>query len=478
MATSDPGELIYQERRRRGWSKARLCDEIQSWEYRHGNGDVLGLNPNYVREWETNKRSVSDFYAPKLAAVLGIPIEAFVDRRTRRGRSTLPSPGDRTLPTSPATGGVNQTAVAPLAVALETRDRLLQQWGDLALIGPLGQRLLAKILEPQRSLIVHRRTWLKLFGATSAAAVVELLRGDTAVAAQPLNMEPTTLNTLESLALRYQTMYHSTPPAELLIPVTAHLEIVDDLAKVASGEGQGRLLRNHSQVALLAGRLSFFDLREPMSARAYYGMALDAAREAGDPHLSAATLGHMSFVSAAGGGFTAAIDLLEGADGYASRLTILPSWLAAVEAEIRAKARQSKASLDAIDRAESALVVAQEVPAWMDYYDQTRLNGFKGFAYLTAGKPDEARTALSEALAALDASAVKQRAVFQTDLATIYVHEGEIDQGADLAGQAAVGLTRAGYATSKERLQEFRELVQPWHDRESVKEQDERLALI
>jgi hypothetical protein len=44
----------------------------------------------------------------------------------------------------------------------------------------------------------------------------------------------------------------------------------------------------------------------------------------------------------------------------------------------------------------------------MDYYDQTRLNGFKGFAYLAAGRPDEARSALSDALAALDTDAVKQ----------------------------------------------------------------------
>jgi transcriptional regulator with XRE-family HTH domain/tetratricopeptide (TPR) repeat protein len=455
-----------------------LCDEIQSWEYRHGNGDVLGLNPNYVREWETGKRSVSDYYAPKLAAVLGIPIEAFVDRRTRRGRSTAPGPGGPMRPDSPITDRVDQTVAAPLAVALGMRDRLLQQWGDLTLLGPLGQRLLAKILEPQRSLIVHRRTWLKLFGSASAVALLELLPSDPAVAAQPLDLKPPTLNTLESLALRYQAMYHSTPPAELLIPVTAHLEIVDDLAKGGSGETQRRLLRNHSQVALLAGRLSFFDLRDPMGARAYYGMALDAAREAGDPYLSAATLGHMSFVPAAGGAFTAAIDLLDGAGKYASKLTVLPSWLAAVEAEIRAKAGQTKASLNAIARAENALAVTHELPIWMDYYDQTRLEGFKGFAYLSGGKPEEARTALSEALATLDIAALKQRAVFLTDLATTYVHEGEIDKSCELAGEAAVELTRAGYATSKARLHEFRDLVEPWHDRASVKDLDERLALI
>jgi len=347
----------------------------------------------------------------------------------------------------------------------------------LVLLGQVGQRLLAKILEPQRSLIVDRRTMLKLVGTASAAASLELLRNDAAVAAQPLESEPTTIHVLESLALRYQTMYHSTPPAELMIPVTAHLEIVDELATSASGQMRQRLLRNHSQVALLAGRLSFFDLYDPMAARAYYSTALDSSREAGDPHLSAATLGHMSFVPAASGGLGAAVDLLKGAEKYAVKGTLLPSWLAAVEAEIRAKAGETRASLIAIDRAEVSLV-ADEMPTWMDYYDATRLKGFKGFAYLAAGRPEEARATLSDALATLDAGAVKQRAVFLADLATTFVHEGEVDKACELAGEATVALTKAGYATSAARLHQFRELVRPWQDRASVKELDERLALV
>jgi hypothetical protein len=83
----------------------------------------------------------------------------------------------------------------------------------------------------------------------------------------------------------------------------------------------------------LAGRLAFFDLRDPMSARAYYGAALDSSREADDPHLAAATLGHLSFVPAASGGFNAAADLLEGANKSAAKITVLPSWLASVEAD-------------------------------------------------------------------------------------------------------------------------------------------------
>jgi hypothetical protein len=374
------------------------------------------------------------------------------------------------------------TAEASLA-SPGMRERLLQEWADLAMLGTLGQRLLAKILEPRRTLIMDRRTMIKLLGTGSAAALLEQLRDSGGVASAeaqpPLVLEPTSTYIVDSLALRYQHMYHSTAPAELMIPVTAHLELVDELARSApAGLQRQEVLRNYSQVALLAGRLSFFDLHDPGSARAYYGMSLDSAREVGDPHLAAVTLGHMSFIPAATRSFRAAIDLLEGANENASGSTIVPSWLAAVESEIRSKAGETSAALAAVERAEAALVPAKEIPTWMDYYDVTRLNGFKGFAYLAAGQVGQAEMTLQAAVACLEAGAVKQRSVLLTDLATAYVHEGEVDKGCELACEAAVTLARAGYETSAERLREFRELVRPWQDRGSVKDLDERLGLV
>ena len=132
MAASDPGDLIYRQRRQRGWSKAQLCEEIQSWEYRHGNEETLGLNPNYVREWERGERSVSDHYAPKLAAVLGILIEIFVDRRSRRGRVAVSREDEAPRPASSAPAGSDGVAPALSSSATSTRGRLLQQWSDLA----------------------------------------------------------------------------------------------------------------------------------------------------------------------------------------------------------------------------------------------------------------------------------------------------------------------------------------------------------
>lgn len=85
---------------------------------------------------------------------------------------------------------------------------------------------------------------------------------------------------------------------------------------------------------------------------------------------------------------------------------------------------------------------------------------------------------LSAALASLDHGAVKQRAVFLADLATTHVKDGEVDKGCELAGEAAAALATAGYATSADRLREFRTLVDPWQDRASVKDLDELLARI
>ena len=63
------------------------------------------------------------------------------------------------------------------------------------------------------------------------------------------------------------------------------------------------------------------------------------------------------------------------------------------------------------------------------------------------------------------------------DFSNYFVKLG--NPAADYAGPMTCdALTKAGYATSVERLHDFRALVRPWQDRSSVKELDARLALI
>ena len=102
--------------------------------------------------------------------------------------------------------------------------------------------------------------------------------------------------------------------------------------------------------ATLAGRLAFFDLHDPMGARAYYNLALEAAREAGDHLQAAAALGHTAFIPAADGSYEAALDYLRGAAVHVERQPHGPvsSWLAAIESEMHTNAGATARALAAV----------------------------------------------------------------------------------------------------------------------------------
>ena len=143
-------------------------------------------------------------------------------------------------------------------------------------------------------------------------------------------------------------------------------------------------------------------------------------------------------------------------------------------------AGEPTAALAAVDRARDALTrpgLNAELP-WFDYYDATRLAGFAGYATLRAGQYDDARAALTDALRSLPRSAVKQRAVFLADLATVELHGGDLDHACRIAGDAAEQLYQAGYATGAGRLREFRAAVDQWKTSRLVRRLDEQLATL
>lgn len=294
---------------------------------------------------------------------------------------------------------------------------------------------------------------------------------------------PETVQCLDRLIGNYEALYHDTAPAVLLTPVVAHLETMcDGLRQATSPALRRALLAHRARLATLAGRLAFFDLREPMTARAYYGLALEAAQEAGDDHLAASALGHMAFIPAADYGFVAALDYLRGAEQHLARDAHGPlsSWLAAIESEMHTKAGSRSAALAAIDRAREELArpgPARTLP-WFDYYDETRLAGFAGYAELEASRFDDARKSLTEALDPLPPTAVKQRAVFLTDFATVHLSEGDIDEACRMAAGAAEELHHSGYAIGSDRLRQFRGAADPWSSSVPVRLLDEQLAAI
>ncbi len=127
MVPLDPHDELRQARLRRGWLRPELVDKLQQWEDEHGSGKPLPVDRNYVYRWETGKRGVSEFYAIRLEAVLGIPRERLIDRRSRRRNETV-----RKTPSAVPPATVSRPGDAPADVVPSTPDAAEDLRRDLA----------------------------------------------------------------------------------------------------------------------------------------------------------------------------------------------------------------------------------------------------------------------------------------------------------------------------------------------------------
>jgi transcriptional regulator with XRE-family HTH domain len=357
-------------------------------------------------------------------------------------------------------------------------------WAEVMLaLGEAGHLIHGELIEQWENDLMKRRELLKSMGLAAIASTLGLSvppvtgarnRGD-------LRADDVTIAGLGSLATSYQRLYHDTAPQVLMAPIAAHLRTVDGLLRRGVPARERRtLLSNHSRVAQLAGRLSFFDLQDPLSARGYFMTAYDSAIAGGDAALAAGALGHLGFVPAATGQWTASADHLAHARAHADAgaPSVIRSWLDAISSEIRANAGDERGAMIAVDDAKRALQSASStlVPEWFDFYDATRLRGFEGYALLRSGHAASAARHLDAALTELEPSAVKQRTVFLTDLATANVRQGEVDRACDLAIKAAADLRRRRYATCVNRLRDFRSTLRPYGTSRAVRELDRAMV--
>jgi transcriptional regulator with XRE-family HTH domain len=428
-------------RERRGLTQGRVADEIAQLAWYRKETHV-GINADMVSKWERGTKAVSSLYQELLCDLFGATREQLGFREPESQAAGPDGEG--------GSGGV---------IALLTR------LGEAAsLLGPA-------VLDTWKVEQLKRRTLLELMGAAP----------ETLTLGAPTRASARVTQQLDTLADGYQTLYHSSAPLDLMAPVVTHLRTIGTLLRQHPALGERRqLLRNRSRVATLAGRIAFFDLDDPMSARGYYNVAVEAAGEANDRLLAATALGHMSFIPVAEHSFTAAQDYLRGARQHLDRSPHagVSSWLAAVETEIHTNSRAELAALEAVDRARDALDAGPgQTLSWFDYYDAARLAGFTGYAMLRFGRLDEATNTLGSALESLPLQAVKQRAVFLADLAAVRIEAREVDEACRIACRAADALQLAGYATGTGRLVELRSRLEPWKTHPGVRALDDRMRV-
>jgi tetratricopeptide (TPR) repeat protein len=298
---------------------------------------------------------------------------------------------------------------------------------------------------------------------------------------RPLHVSEATVHNLESVTAAYRRMYHTVAAHDLIDDVAQHAQTTAGFwRRTADPELRRSLAAAASEITMLAGRMSFFDLGRPSQAEPYYHDALEAAQDAGDRPMQAVVLGNKSFLPRSRGDFASALQLLDQAKRLVPDDPVVRSWAMALEAMTQAWAQEPTQSLATLEAAETVLDAATPgaAPAWFDYYDRPRLAGFKGQVHIRLAQPETAHAVLEEAMGALDPDAAKQRACYLADRATVCVDEGEVDQACQLGIQALQLLGEVEYETGVQRVRDLRVKLRPWRNHPAVADLTEQLLLV
>jgi len=314
-----------------------------------------------------------------------------------------------------------------------------------------------------------------------AMAVSTALRSSLPRPSQSSPVQPATIGAdYATVTEAHRRLYWSVAPATLVLAVTEHANLGTALLGETSGVARRVLATALAESLLLAGRIQFFDLRQPDQADATYLRALQAAGEADNSLLGAAVLAHTAFIPGWAGRREDAVERMVAARTYARRgpaSADLLAWIDAVEAECLSRCGDHRAALALLRRAEDTLTISNEhaSPEWLTWFSPVRLAAFTGHTELTAGHLPQARTTLRAVLEGLLESDGKQRAVVLADLAAVEAASGDPAAACGLAHSVLDQLAATWYATALDRIRDVRRALAQWQDTAEVQRLDDRL---
>lgn len=226
-------------------------------------------------------------------------------------------------------------------------------------------------------------------------------------------------------------VYARTPAKSALLPAASQrvIDIQTALKDRQGGVPVRGLAAVYSDVLQLAGEVAF-DGSNFAEAESVYVLAARAAQDARAWDLWACALIRHALTNCAEQRYTEAGDLLEAAASIARRGDSSLStkyWVAAVHAEVYARAGQTAACQRALDAAQEVQHLHGDIHngGWLRF-DGGRLAEERGTCYVHLGMYEQAEEALT--LAAAQTLSPRRRAAVLTDLALLGVRRGDHDQ--------------------------------------------------
>lgn len=193
------------------------------------------------------------------------------------------------------------------------------------------------------------------------------------------------------------------------------------------------LLRSVGESAVLTAALLLADLARYSDALPYLALAQNAAREYGDPDVTAVVLACRSFLASfSGDSPVRAADFAEAAvnasiDGEAGPTT--RGWVAAVCSEQLAVLGDERGSRTRLDAARDAVTNPEPDQAWagVGTFDVAKVTAYEGGNLVRLGRPGDAVAVLDKALAALEPTMHRHRCTALIDRAEARLAGGQVD---------------------------------------------------
>jgi tetratricopeptide (TPR) repeat protein len=315
----------------------------------------------------------------------------------------------------------------------------------------------------------------EISGAVSPAWSLQALGGNGKL----LEMEVGSVEHVAAVTFHLEQLRRRAPGDYLLRLVASHINFMRSHLPSSPVKSR-RLLSAMGEAAVLAGRLSFWDVRDAAGAASYFELARRAAEEADDQVLGAYALAFIAEFTTYLGRPRESLGYVEAARN--SRDVLPPrvnAWVAAVEAEVRAYLGDGQETRVALDQAHAAMALVRQddhEPAWIDFFDEGRLGGYAGVCLVRLGDAPNAVEVLEKATRATNPSFTKYRSEIASDLAWARVQEGQVEESCRLLALTFELAHPVGYKEGLYRLAHVRQQLQPYRDTAAVRELDELLV--
>ena len=239
---------LRERRLQRAMTQQEVAEGLERLAWVHATRRV-GVNADMVSKWERGRKVPSRFYLRLLCSLFDATAEEL-----GYGSSSA----------------VDTTSSANIETRGSATEDLVHVYAVLDGANAPVELLQPKMLELWREDLLSRRQVLRLMGVAPAAGGLNAI--ETTISVLPTTRGPVfrgeeTLVQLDELAGRLESLYHSSDPRRLLLPVRSLIGTAEDFLPDARGRGvRQALLGIVARAHLLAGRLSFFDLHDSLPA--------------------------------------------------------------------------------------------------------------------------------------------------------------------------------------------------------------------